>query len=101
MYFPPILGKPNECIGVAELEVELLTGRTHQIRGQFAALGCPLVGDAQVNSVLSASLSDSIVVSHHCVLLIRKSMVGPYRHPLQYGKKKAWIGWDHFVFPRA
>lgn len=28
-----------------ELEIELLTGRTHQIRGQLAALGCPIVGD--------------------------------------------------------
>lgn len=32
-------------VGVLEVEVELLTGRTHQIRGQLAALGFPLVGD--------------------------------------------------------
>lgn len=31
---------------VTEVEVELLTGRTHQIRGQMAALGFPLVGDS-------------------------------------------------------
>jgi 23S rRNA-/tRNA-specific pseudouridylate synthase len=43
-----IKGRPAKCIAVAELQVELLTGRTHQIRGQFAALGFPLVGDAQV-----------------------------------------------------
>lgn len=30
---------------VCQLEIELLTGRTHQIRGQLAALGCPIVGD--------------------------------------------------------
>jgi 23S rRNA pseudouridine1911/1915/1917 synthase len=37
---------PELVVGVVELEVELLTGRTHQIRGQFCAEGFPLVGDA-------------------------------------------------------
>lgn len=29
-----------------ECKVEILTGRTHQIRAQFAALGAPLIGDS-------------------------------------------------------
>lgn len=29
------------------IEVELLTGRTHQIRASFAHMGCPLVGDVK------------------------------------------------------
>jgi 23S rRNA-/tRNA-specific pseudouridylate synthase len=63
-----IKGKPKQCIAVAELQVELLTGRTHQIRGQFAALGFPLVGDAQVmfiydddNTWLSISFVNIII----------------------------------------
>ena len=37
--------KGNESI----CKVELFTGRSHQIRVQFLAQGCPLVGDAKYN----------------------------------------------------
>jgi 23S rRNA-/tRNA-specific pseudouridylate synthase len=40
-------GRPIDCVAIVEIEVELLTGRTHQIRGQLAAEGYPLVGDVQ------------------------------------------------------
>lgn len=33
-----------------ELTVELLTGRTHQIRAQMKAIGCPVVGDTAYGS---------------------------------------------------
>ena len=45
-------GKPDECVGMAELVIELLTGRTHQIRGQLAAMGFPLVGDVQYDGAV-------------------------------------------------
>ena len=32
---------------ISLLDIELMTGRTHQIRVQMAQLGCPLVGDAK------------------------------------------------------
>ena len=35
----------NEKQGKVLLEVELLTGRYHQIRAQLAAVGCPIIGD--------------------------------------------------------
>jgi 23S rRNA-/tRNA-specific pseudouridylate synthase len=46
---------PDSCVGVVEVHVELLTGRTHQIRGQFSAEGYPLVGDAQYGGAIPTS----------------------------------------------
>ena len=53
-------GRPKGCIGVCELEIELLTGRTHQIRGQLAAEGFPLVGDVQYGGAIAQSTAEDI-----------------------------------------
>lgn len=64
---------PSDCVAVVELEVELLTGRTHQIRGQLAAEGYPLVGDVQYGGAIPVetegyhALSDKLALQ--CCLL--------------------------------
>jgi 23S rRNA pseudouridine1911/1915/1917 synthase len=39
--------KKEDKDGTALIEVNLITGRSHQIRVQFASRGCPVVGDAR------------------------------------------------------
>ncbi len=40
----------SECDGLSLVEVELLTGRTHQIRAHFSSIGHPLLGDGKYGS---------------------------------------------------
>ncbi len=47
--------------GIAE--VELVTGRYHQIRAQFAAIGCPICGDYKYGAVTKA-ISPGIDLYH-------------------------------------
>jgi 23S rRNA pseudouridine1911/1915/1917 synthase len=46
------------------VEIELETGRYHQIRAQFAAVGCPIVGDQKYGS--KASYSKEGIALQHC-----------------------------------
>jgi 23S rRNA-/tRNA-specific pseudouridylate synthase len=52
--------KPKDCVGVVEVEVELLTGRTHQIRGQLSLMGFPLCGDAMYGGSIPKSTVASL-----------------------------------------
>ena len=49
---------PPTAQAVVEVDIELLTGRTHQIRGQLAAEGYPLVGDVPYGGAVPANVSN-------------------------------------------
>jgi 23S rRNA pseudouridine1911/1915/1917 synthase len=42
--------KLKEQEGITLLEIELVTGRYHQIRAQWGVIGCPLLGDTKYGS---------------------------------------------------
>ncbi len=48
------------------IEVELETGRYHQIRAQFAAIGCPIVGDSKYGS--KKNFPDQMIALQHVQL---------------------------------
>lgn len=48
--------RPKDVVGVVEVEIELLTGRTHQIRGQMSASGFPLCGDVGYGGAIPQSV---------------------------------------------
>ncbi len=50
------------------LEIQLHTGRYHQIRAQLAAIGCPIVGDEKYGS--KVKLSGGAITLHHARLTV-------------------------------
>lgn len=52
--------KSGKCL----VEIELLTGRYHQIRAQFAAIGCPVLGDEKYGA--KPIKSDVSMIYLHC-----------------------------------
>jgi hypothetical protein len=57
---------PTNCVAVVQVTVELLTGRTHQIRGQLSASGYPLVGDAQYGGSKPSDVYDAGRLALQC-----------------------------------
>lgn len=55
------------------VDIELLTGRHHQIRVQFAAMGCPLVGDRKYGQEEQGN------VNSNCIALCAYQL--SFRHP--------------------
>lgn len=54
--------------GKTLLEVQLHTGRYHQIRAQLAAIGCPILGDEKYGSPVK--LRSGAIALHHATLTV-------------------------------
>ena len=97
---------PDGCVAVAEVEVNLLTGRTHQIRGQLSSLGFPLVGDVLYGGAKKDTESSHMNITgyHDCKRLALQccelSFVEPKisidndsRRKIQYKHSKNMLRW--------
>lgn len=67
------------------LEIDLITGRYHQIRTQLAAIGCPVVGDTLYGSNVASGIDKGIAL-HAFSLQI---------NALFQGKKLHWISYPN------
>lgn len=54
--------------GITLLEIQLHTGRYHQIRAQLAAIGCPILGDEKYGS--KVKLPGGAIALHHARLTV-------------------------------
>ena len=64
------------------LEIEPLTGRTHQIRVQLAARGWPIVGDAQYGATTSIVAARAADARDEPIALHARSLT--IKHPVRY-----------------
>lgn len=64
------------------VEVELKTGRMHQIRIQFASRGCPIVGDLQYGATSPFAGATSLDQEHGAIALHARSLT--LQHPIRY-----------------
>ncbi len=67
--------------GLSELEVELITGKTHQIRAHLTSIGHPIVGDPKYGSAkVNARMKDSAGIHRqllHAYRLEMPELTGP------------------------
>lgn len=72
------------------LEVNLETGRYHQIRAQLAAIECPIVGDVRYGAV-QAKKSAGIALHHFQLEIIHPTRKEPIKMEADYPESSFWI----------
>lgn len=69
------------------LEIDLITGRYHQIRAQLAAIGCPIVGDTLYGSNVTSGIEMGIAL--HAFFLQINALIQE--------KKLQWIAYPNEI----
>ena len=71
------------------LEIDLETGRYHQIRAQLAAIGCPVAGDEKYGAVQTSQNGD-IALHHRRLEITHPTKKGPVIIEAPYPTDSAW-----------
>ncbi len=71
------------------LEVDLETGRYHQIRAQLAAIGCPIAGDEKYGATLE-SKNGGIALHHRRLEIIHPTLKKPVIIEAPYPADSLW-----------
>ena len=78
----------SEELGISTLEVELMTGKTHQIRAHFASINHPLVGDPLYgNLVINKKMGEQY---QDLVMAKLSFTINDSNHPLFYLHNKSF-----------
>ncbi|MDE7273640.1 MAG: RluA family pseudouridine synthase [Lachnospiraceae bacterium] len=78
---------------VALLEIELYTGRHHQIRAQMAHVGFPLLGDFKYGTAASKELSKGLSINSTALLAYEVQLI----HPVTGENMKFSLELDRFT----
>ncbi len=77
----------NKKLDISLLEVELVTGRTHQIRAHLSFLGCPLLGDGKYGQIEK----DKKLGYKYQALCSYKLLFNPTEDDLSYLNNKSFV----------
>lgn len=67
----------KEEVAYSLVEVDIFTGRHHQIRVQMSHAGMPLLGDGKYGNELSRGIAEKLEIRHTALLANRLSVVHP------------------------